>query len=303
MNFSRKSLVLASFLALTILAGFLSNILTPVLADAGSPAAAHPVGSGQFNSFTLLGQLRMSLDDYFWLRTDDYLHFGITNNVHTKLRVQQEMIADSIKAVGSEPRRNLVDSAVPHQRDWRGIFQYFDFMKQERGQHGDPAELLPWYRAQTIINPLDVPAYVNGAFFLADFAKKPEEARDFLEEGIRRNPENPELLEAAGRLYFEKWKDYDSAIPYLEKAIATGKKIEKRTAEQEKALGDAYVFLVRALREKNEREAALKAAEEGIAECPNNMLVRSAYRIAAGFPKNRTKLLPIPLHFKSRIRN
>lgn len=42
--------------------------------------------------------------------------------------------------------------------------------------------------------------------------------KDFLERGIRNNPERPELYEALGRLYREKYKDHEHAAEFFEKA-------------------------------------------------------------------------------------
>ena len=124
------------------------------------------------------------------------------------------------------------------EKDWRGILgdleRHLQPYRPGPARHGDPEELIPWYRIQTILNPLDINAYATCAFFLADFAKEPEKAIAFLEEGIRNNPKSPELLEAVGRLYFEKWKRYDEAIPYLERAVAAGKEISERDKKQEK---------------------------------------------------------------------
>ncbi|MGI8481329.1 MAG: hypothetical protein ACR2MF_04595 [Chthoniobacterales bacterium] len=42
--------------------------------------------------------------------------------------------------------------------------------------------------------------------------------RDFLERGIRNNPERPELYETLARLYRDKYKDHENAAEFFEKA-------------------------------------------------------------------------------------
>src|SRR5258707_7023433 len=42
--------------------------------------------------------------------------------------------------------------------------------------------------------------------------------KDFLERGIKNNPDRPELYEALARLYKEKYKDHERAAEYYEKA-------------------------------------------------------------------------------------
>lgn len=42
--------------------------------------------------------------------------------------------------------------------------------------------------------------------------------KDFLERGIKNNPDRPQLYEALGRLYREKYKDHERAAEYFDKA-------------------------------------------------------------------------------------
>jgi tetratricopeptide (TPR) repeat protein len=44
--------------------------------------------------------------------------------------------------------------------------------------------------------------------------------KDFLERGIRNNPDRPELYEALARLYKEKYKDHERASEFFGKAAA-----------------------------------------------------------------------------------
>ena len=44
--------------------------------------------------------------------------------------------------------------------------------------------------------------------------------KDFLERGIRNNPDRPQLYEALGRLYKEKYKDHEHASEFFAKAAA-----------------------------------------------------------------------------------
>src|SRR5262249_10914792 len=44
--------------------------------------------------------------------------------------------------------------------------------------------------------------------------------KDFLERGIKNNPDRPELYEALARLYTEKYNDHERASEYYAKAAA-----------------------------------------------------------------------------------
>lgn len=281
----RKAIVVASIcLALATLAGSLASKARAALGIHRSWSSEELREANESIPMTLLGQFRTNLDAYLWLKTAEYLHGGIlyrslSEAEHAKGGREVESNVGGFAVHSDGP--TLIPSK---EKDWRGIFGDLERSIQPYrhgpARHGDPQELIPWYRVQTIINPLDVNAYVTCAFFLADFARRPHEALAFLDEGINNNPNNFEMQEAIGQLYFEKWKNCDKAIPCLEKAIALGKEITNRNETQETVFGNAHVFLTKAYRAKGDFEAELRAAEDGVAHCPGNGLVRAAYRIA-----------------------
>ena len=276
MNRLQTLLITGTYLVLAVFAGYLSSISGPVVAHRDGSAIEEFRGDKKFMAMTLLGQFRITLNKYFWLRTEDYLHFGIMYNAHTRKKAEKQMIEEF---AGRGRKRRRV-SARPEGRDWRGIFKHFEYLQPVKGYHGDPNELLPWYRTQTAVNPNDTAAYVNGAFFLADFNGKFDEALAFLHEGVVNNPESPEIHLAIGRLYFEKWEKYDEAIPYLEKAVAFGREIQNRNASEERVVGNSYVFLVNAYRKTGALDSALRVAEDGVEICPDYGLVRAVHRLA-----------------------
>jgi len=284
MNLWKKTLVIAVCLGFAVLAGGLAEKARPAVAITKQFSSEELRHASHSMPMTLLGQFRTNLDAYLWLKTVDYLHGGITYRPFTAAEQSEGMHEHSHSMSGFAEHQCGGPTLIPSKDlDWRGILGNLErHLKPYRpgpAKHGDPQDLIPWYRIQTIINPLDINAYATCAFFLADFAKKPGKARSFLEEGIENNPGSPVLHEALGQLFFEKWKNYDEAIPYLEKAVAAGKEIQDRDKSQEKAFGDAYLFLARAYREKGELDSALRAAEEGVSECPDNALIRVICRV------------------------
>jgi predicted Zn-dependent protease len=84
--------------------------------------------------------------------------------------------------------------------------------------------------------------------------------KDFLERGIKNNPERPELYEALARLYRDKYDDHAHASEFFAKAAALpgARSYAKRFAAYELALcpgreHEAYVQL-RALYDRGEQE-------------------------------------------------
>jgi tetratricopeptide (TPR) repeat protein len=279
MNRLQALLVAGLCLVLAVFAGYLSTVVEPAVKYRDGSAAEGSRGDQQFNAMTLLGQFRVSINKYFWLRTEDYLHFGIMRNSYTRKKFQQEMTDGPLSIRGRFSNRGKDSASRPKEQDWRGIFSRFEYIQPVKGYHGDPSELLPWYRTQTAVDPNDTSAYVNGAFFLADFHNKFDEALAFLHEGLVNNPESSEIHFSIGRLYSEKWAKYDEAIPYLEKAVAFGREIKDRNPTEDRTVGNSYVFLVNAYRETGDLDSALRVAEDGVAICPDIGIVRTSLRL------------------------
>ncbi|RJP18010.1 MAG: hypothetical protein C4520_15095 [Candidatus Abyssobacteria bacterium SURF_5] len=280
----KKLSVGAACLALTCVAGLLAKKAEPALeiTEAFGSEELHHVSHSM--PMTLLGQFRINLGAYLWLKTIDYLHNGITYRPFTTTERAGGMHEHEHDLGGFAQHQCGGPTLIPSkEKDWRGVFGDLERNLQPYrpgpARHSDPQELIPWYRIQTIINPLDVDAYATCAFFLADFAREPEKALAFLKRGVENNPHSPVLYQSIGQLYFDKWKRYDEAIPYLQKAIAVGQEIQDRDTKQEKAFGDAYLFLARAYREKRELDAALRIAEKGMTECPANNFIRIIHRV------------------------
>lgn len=280
MSFLSNTLAVILSLVLAVSAGFLSDAVRPVVETNQRIGADTLREASEVIPISLLGQLRINLDDYLWLKTEDYLHFGLTRGSSSRANFQAKMIGDFKASVTryNKPFGSLRPTFA--ERDsWRGFFRNLEFFHPIDGYHGDPRQLLPWYRMQTKLNPLDKQAYINGAFFLVDLAKKPDEALAFLEEGIENNPRSPELHVEVGRFYYEKLKRYEEAIPYLEKAVTFGKEMQSRNDAEEEAFGNAYLFLAMTHRKQGNLAVALSVAEEGVAECPESAFVHAIYRV------------------------
>jgi len=284
MSFWQKLTIAGVCMALMTLAGMISNTAAPAVSTTEGFGSEELHRASHSMPMTLLGQFRTNLSAYLWLKTTEYLHGGITYRPFTSKERDVGMREHKASVGGFAEHDCGGPTLIPaKESDWRGIFGDIERNMQPyrpgKACHDDPQELIPWYRVQTIINPLDINAYVTCAFFLGDFSKKPRKALAFLEDGIRKNPKSPVLHQAAGQLHFEKWKAYDEAIPYLQKATSLAKEIPERDEKQEKAFGDAYYFLAQAYWKKGDLDAALRTAEQGMTDCPDNNFIRVICRV------------------------
>lgn len=136
----------------------------------------------------LFGEFRTSMSDIMFLKTERYLHSGIAYQPH----IQDEKTFNA-KNVGTLIR--------PPDQDWRGFIGDIEreikpwLNPKTHAQHTRGAELLPWFRLMTLVNPHRIRGYRIGTFILmtSGDSDSTRQAREFLEEGIRNNPMSHEL--------------------------------------------------------------------------------------------------------------
>lgn len=158
-------------------------------------------------ALSLLGQLQMSIADLMWLKSMEYLHRGNLQRMPTRGEEDRGFMRgdskDTAAGLGHTEGLNMV---LDEDRDWRGPIgdiQRHIACYSEGHIHDDPVELIPWYQLAVKLNPKLERLYTMGAFFLADFAQEPAEAREMLVAGIAANPNSFEVKAALGRLLFE----------------------------------------------------------------------------------------------------
>lgn len=80
-------------------------------------------------------------------------------------------------------------------------------------------ELIPLIKIITIFDPRFINAWETGAWYLIRRMNMPEEGIKLLEQGISQNPENVQLLQSMGYFKAIIFKEYEEALPYLNKAM------------------------------------------------------------------------------------
>src|SRR5690606_34860071 len=76
-------------------------------------------------------------------------------------------------------------------------------------EKGNEREMLPWLRLSAELDPHNVEAYTVAAYWLRKRLEKTDEAERFLREGLRKNPNHPEILNELAWLNLESRKDFD----------------------------------------------------------------------------------------------
>ena len=133
----------------------------------------------------VLGEVRTSMSDIMFMKTERYLHNGIGYAPHlTESEIMgdagsHEGTATTIRSGGSD-FRGFVGVLERKVKPWRD--------PSLPHIHSDGAELLPWYRLMTASDPNCERCYAIGGWWLK--THNPEEGVKFLEEGVANNPDS-----------------------------------------------------------------------------------------------------------------
>jgi tetratricopeptide (TPR) repeat protein len=93
-------------------------------------------------------------------------------------------------------------------RNWLDAFiRRFRITKHTHLENGQEREVLPWLRIAIELDPQKIETYTATAYWLREKLERVNDAEQVLREGIRNNPENPELLLEMGLLQKEGHND------------------------------------------------------------------------------------------------
>ncbi len=158
-------------------------------------------------ALSLLGQLQLSVGDLMWMKSMEYLHVGMVQRMPTRAEeARGYRRREAVNAAAGLGHVEGVQLVLDQERDWRGLFGEIERHVKPYDtahKHDDPVELIPWYELAVRLNPRLERLYTLGAFYLADFAHEPGEAREMLEAGLKANPNSFEIHGALGRLYVD----------------------------------------------------------------------------------------------------
>lgn len=129
-------------------------------------------------------------------------------------------------------------SFLGKSRDWIEAFgRHFIVTEHTHLEGGQEREILPWLRISASLDPQRIDTYTVSAYWLRSRLGKVKEAEDFLREGLRANPNSPEILFELGRLYNENYRDTNRARNVWELALRRW-----RETEADKKEPNMFVF-------------------------------------------------------------
>ncbi|MEY4918553.1 MAG: hypothetical protein RL616_2466 [Verrucomicrobiota bacterium] len=193
--------------------GFLL-VLAFTLATRLLPQAATWSARGQSDNLfgMMFGDGRKLFANQFFTMADVYFHSGYYPSIFDKKSEEQkEIIAASHgKKESEEDEKN--EDFLGQPKDWLDAFgRNFSIVQHTHLEAGKEREILPWLRLAADLDPQKIETYTVGAFFLREHLQRPDQAVDFLREGLRANPDSCELIFELGRIYYESRHDLDHA--------------------------------------------------------------------------------------------
>jgi tetratricopeptide (TPR) repeat protein len=195
-----------------------------------------------------IGDARRMFANHFFIKADAYFHSGFYPTVYDNLQSYKtpHIAEDS----GAMKGKNTGDETtfLGKPRNWIDSFgrQFFPSVHThltEGGANGEEKEgevqeILPWMKLSSQLDPKRVETYTVTAYWLRRIGK-PKEAEDFLREGLKENPGNPQLLFDLGRLYAESRQDpvrarnvWEAGLRNLNSAPDKDKEENRFVAEQ-----------------------------------------------------------------------
>jgi tetratricopeptide (TPR) repeat protein len=204
--------------------------------------AARETAAGRSGSVLalLLGSGRKMFANEFFAKADAYFHRGSHPSIFdlNAGRAENHMTEEAAHhehADGEVRHDDHDENPPPH--DWIERFgRRFFPTAHAHLREGAEREMLPWLRISAGLDPHRVETYAVTAYWLCDRLGKADEAEQFLREGLRANPNNPELLYELGRICFRYRKDFSRAHNIWLAALRRWHEVEEPKAQPDKLL-------------------------------------------------------------------
>src|ERR1700734_1300371 len=186
----------------------------------------------QSNNFfsLLLGDSSKIFANSFFIKADAYYHSGFYPTIFdNNSAFQTPHMAEDTGAVASHNSGEETSFMGP-PRDWIDAFgRHFIPNRHTHLDEGGPTddlstsssvrEILPWLKLSAELDPENIKTYIVTAFWLRTKLNQVAEAEQVLREGLRNNPNDPQLLFELGRIYDENYHDVARARNIWEAAL------------------------------------------------------------------------------------
>ena len=169
----------------------------------------------------LLGDGRKLFANQFFTMADVYFHSGYYPSIFDKKEEGPKAIVSATQGNEDsdhdhdhedEAECEMHGSFMAQPQNWLESFgRDFKITQHTHLEHQKEREILPWLRLAADLDPQKIETYTVGAYFLRDRLGRSDQAEAFLREGLRNNPNSPEILFELGRVYHDGLHDIGRA--------------------------------------------------------------------------------------------
>lgn len=206
----------------------------------------------------LLGESRRAFAFHFFLKADAYFHQGYYPSIFDAPTTERTHLEETARTDANAARHEHAETHV-RARDWLEDFgnHFYPSTHRHIERLGEEREILPWLRLAAELDPHRVETYTTAAYWLRERLNRLPDAEAFLRDGLRANPNSPEILFELGRLYADNNRDVARARAVLE--LAGARWLQQEAGKPEPDL-PTYARILGLLGDLEERAGNLAAA-------------------------------------------
>jgi tetratricopeptide (TPR) repeat protein len=187
------------------------------LATSLQPSALRYSQSGQDSATkVVLGDARYLFANHLFTEADVYLHSGYYPSIFDKTAHPHE---NHVTGPEDEDNEKEADFLGPPKDIIEKFGRHFMVTEHTHLEHGQEREILPWLQLSAELDPHITATYTVAAYWLTKHLNKPDEAKKFLRQGLRENPNSYEILFTLGQIDLNYNHDPASARNVLELAL------------------------------------------------------------------------------------
>jgi len=208
-------------------------------------------------------------------KVESYFHGGIDVD-----NCSMEDAAEDILHEGEEPvHGENCNHARPEIKGFSPVVWINSHIHAQEHRHlsnNRSVELLPWIAAASRVSPHNLEAYQIGSYVLSKMADKPQAAVDFLQEGIKNNPEDFELEVSLAEMWLNVLKDQEKAQEGFERALTKSLAIGRElTVDEIYVKMKIYFYLGVIAKENGDLTRLREVYQMALKENPQNIVTRS----------------------------
>ncbi len=220
----------------------------------------------------LLGDGRRIFANQAFSEADVYFHSGYYPSVFDQTQAPKDsrhMTAAEGTTEEEEHERKMQFLGQPRDSIER-FGRHFLITEHSHLAASQEKEILPWLKISAELDPNRIDTYTVAAYWLRKELHKPDEAEQFLREGLRNNPQSYELLLELGRLYRENYHEDQRARNVWLLALRRWQETETGKKEpDDRSLEEISVNLARVEEEQGDLKDAIAHLQMAETVSPN----------------------------------